>query len=214
MANGTTINCEAHKKVLRFAQLSIDQFRALEDATLVESLEFYFLNFQEPLMNYLIFELNASRSEAEDTFQEAMKQIAAIWPINIVEPQAWKYFKTTVRRCHLNMDRSKKTKKRQGNNLSIAQPGEAPAPGTISITSLAINAPSPERYLESKEKINLVKQHLHLIPDRSRQMFVHFYFNSFSYTEIAVMYNVTEATVRSHVSNARHILAKALADLL
>jgi RNA polymerase sigma-70 factor (ECF subfamily) len=72
-------------------------------------------------------------------------------------------------------------------------------------------ARGPEEQAEASETRDAVQRALLRIPEHYRQVLVLRYWNDFSYDEIGQATGLTEATIKTRLHRARHMLAEALA---
>jgi RNA polymerase sigma-70 factor (ECF subfamily) len=168
-------------------------FRSMEQSTMTSSddeFEQFFLANYDGVLNVLML-TTGDRERATDATQEAFIKAYSKWSKvrNYDAPSAW------VRRVAINAShdsfRSDRRRKRREQALRPVPPDA-----------------QPDRYSSDTSAGDM----LGTLPTRQREVATLFYVDDCSIAEIAAILDLTDGTVKYHLSHARDSLRKLLAD--
>ncbi len=142
-----------------------------------------------------------NRDEVEEVMQEvavaAANQSAKAEPVERVGP--WLY-RVAMRQMMLFRRKAGRRKKLLNNVAQARQP-----------TEVDRHSRSPVDFLVSQERQQEVRQALHKMSERDRQLLLLKYVEGMSYGQIAAQVGVTASSVQSRLHRARGLLRKELA---
>jgi RNA polymerase sigma-70 factor (ECF subfamily) len=178
---------------LYVAERSDAPFRWMEQSTMMSSddeFEQFFLAHYDAVLSILVL-TTGDRERATDATQEAFIKAYSRWSRvrNYDSPSAW------VRRVAINAShdsfRSDRRRRRRERALQ-PEPHDA----------------QPDRYSSDSTTSDM----LGTLPTRQREVATLFYVDDCSVAEIAAILDLTDGTVKYHLSHARDSLRKLLAD--
>lgn len=152
-----------------------------------ESLERVAERFRGPLLSFFR-KRSAESQDAEDLVQELFCRLAAREDkLTLDHPEAY-IFQVAA---NLLRDRARRTVSR------LAAASELSERGRFSCEEI-----SPERVLQGRERVALVRQALAELPERTRAIFLLHRFEDLKYAEIAQRIGVSSSLVEKHMMDA------------
>jgi RNA polymerase sigma-70 factor, ECF subfamily len=194
MTSGADCPASDEQLVQRYREGSGEAFRQLVE------------RYETPLFGYLKRALG-SRSDAEDAFQDVfLKVYKALGRFDTTRRfRPWLYTIAANHTKNVYRARSK------GRPLSLDQATGPDAGGKGNLHQLL---PSGERgpfeQTEALERAGLIRRAVAALPPKGREALSLFYFDGFSYDDIARCVGVPLGTVKSRIHNATQSLLKSL----
>ncbi len=156
---------------------------------------------------HLIYCYLNHRWEAEEVAQDVFFKV---WK-NASQFKGKSKFSTWLYRIAVNTCLNhKRSKKAESNTLdSTSNPEDFPDNPEFAGT----NEGNPQQLMEKKEREDIVRQSLRLLPEKQRMAIILSRFEGYSYAEIAELMNVSIAAVESLLFRAKQNIARILIPL-
>lgn len=161
--------------------------------------------YERPLFNHL-YRLLGSRADADDAFQETFLRVYKALPRFDTSRRFKPWLYTIAGNLVKNVYRSRSVRKA----LSLDREAEEDGRSSDLAATIAGLEPGPLQRALGEERAELVRAAVEDLPPKGRQALVLFYFEGFSYEEIAGIASVPLGTVKSRIHNATVRLLKVL----